>query len=205
MKKFLLVAVMLAGCATAPPAPQRTVQLNLDGNAHGAEVKAKRENGKRIYLGKLPINSAVSFPVEPLEVSVDYDSARYDVSPSSSFKIGVSETSVTKYFTFTEVVPALKRDFTGYPLDVRRNLVQAINSFDTAINSPKFLFSSKVSEAKAKLDDLYVQYPQLQETKFFNYMKLMYLAFKASALVGADIKASDYLSVAKEATGQLAF
>jgi len=207
MKKLMILLAalaLIASCASAPSVTERMVQLSLDGNVHGSEVNAIRKDGKKIYLGKLPINKSMSFPSELLEISVEHDYARYNVSPSSTIKIGATETSIKRYFVFTDIVPILKKDFTSYSAEVRRNLIRTINAFDIAINSPKFLFSSKVSEAKAKLDDLYVQYPHLQETKFFSYLKDMYAVFNASARVGFLVRSTEqYLSVAKEVTGQI--
>jgi hypothetical protein len=194
---------MLTGCASAPPVPQREVSIILNSNYQGFEVTAQRQNGRLISLGKLPFNIYVSLPKEPLVISVSYNSARYEVSPSSSFKIDSTESFLVESLTFTEVLPTLRNDFNAYPLNVRRNLIGTINAFDIALKSPKFMFSSKVSEAKAKLDDLYVQYPEFQDTKFFEYMKLMYSKFQYSAFLGVDLDASTYLRVVKEATGQL--
>jgi len=124
MRHLFILAFLLSGCAIMDcVSSKRIVQVYLDGDIHGTVVYAT-PNGKMKYqIGELPINKPISFPNVPIEISIEYDRARYDVNPIYPLTVPVSETSAKQYFTFTDVIPSLKADYSTYPLEVRKALV----------------------------------------------------------------------------------
>lgn len=96
-----------------------------------------------------------------------------------------------------------KKEFKSLPIGVKKKIVKIINAYEIALNSPKFLFSQKVSEAKAQLNDFMLEYSDPKKVPLASQLILLSFVFDSSAIVEDDIGASEALRDMKEITGQL--
>jgi len=95
---------------------------------------------------------------------------RYTVTPPSvTLPRGVN--SISQYFTITDILPQLTADCRSFDQQGKRGIVSALNAYDVAINSPKFLAPSKLAEGKALVDDLFLQYPSRTDSLLFKELK----------------------------------
>lgn len=68
----------------------------------------------------------------------------------------------------------MKENFQSYPIELRKLVVVTINSYEKTLASPKLMVESQLTEAKSKVDEIIISYPEYSGTEFISNFKVLH-------------------------------
>ena len=148
--------------------PTRVLKLVIDSNVPVGTLWVNEMNQSYPFFTKtfnnidLPYSGSVTIPDVVVAVSMNQP-ARYTVSPEEVI-ITQRETTISQYFTFTDVLPALSAEFNSKEPVEKKAIVDLVNAVSVARDS---LDLSKLDETSGQLDDLFLQYPENSDSPLY--------------------------------------
>lgn len=148
--------------------PTRVLKLAIDSNVPVGTFWVSEENQSWPFFNKkynnidLPYSGSVTIPDVVVAVRMNMP-ARYTVSPEEVI-LTQGETTISQYFTFTDVLPALSAEFNSKEPVEKKAIVELLNAVSVARDS---LDPSKLDEASGHLDILFRQYPENSDSPFY--------------------------------------
>jgi hypothetical protein len=228
---FSVIPLLLTGCATYNPkntgqyalnscpecvsklvAVQYTRLLNLKVTTDdpNLEIAYQALNGDyqkfgNIYLTKGSFDGVVRIPENTtILVTGKNDSDFHTVTGIEVIK--PSETSATVNLKVVPLVDKLKDEYKTLSKTEKKELIEVVSYFDVAMNSPRMLFSSKVSEAEREFNTFLVDMPDsFKSTSLYselNFLKMTMQLIDASPSSGSSIgvnRALNKISLLKSA------
>jgi hypothetical protein len=85
----------------------------------------------------------------------------------------------------------------------RKRIVKIVSAYEIALNTPKFLFSQKASEAHALVNDFLVDFPLEKNNLLRLHFMLMKVSFDITPTLNDASEAYKALNELKDITGQL--
>lgn len=157
--------------------PTRVISVAVNSNIPNAaklyviqtgpkDLKIRSSSWTKSYDRPLAFTDNLTVLDSDLKIGASPINKRYSVNPSSvSVPRGVN--SFSQYFTITDNLPQLTADCQSFDQQGKREIVSALNAYEVAINSPRFLAASKLAEGKALVDDLFLRYSDRRDSVLF--------------------------------------
>lgn len=173
-------AAVLTACASAPTVKTRSVEFHVTSDPSNQNVVIAGSGDNRHWFATAtPITGTMDVWNEELTLALDLDQFRYVVKPSRQISVSSSADMVNVHFVVTDRLPLLQHEFRSYPVGLRQRIVDVVGAYEAALESPNFVVPQKISEAKAKLNQVLVEFPLVADDAIKGEFEWLHLYFGA--------------------------
>jgi hypothetical protein len=158
----------------------RLLDLKVNSNDPNLEIKysfkgdqTKNLKSHNVVLGTGSFDGIVQIPENTeIVIGANYDYNKYTLKGYR--KVTPQEQKVVVNLNTVLTLDLLTQEFNKLSKDQKKKLIEVVGLYDIALNSPRMLFSSKLSEAEKEANSFYIDMPKnFKETELSNKLEFL--------------------------------